>query len=228
MSTATSQVVISAGPAEPSVKRGVAALEVLAVFAGILLFIWRWQYSHPYSWMALLAVVLASHVAHRDTLRALGLGVHDLRPCAQVIIPLAVLFFLPALVYGVASGRIAPALPHSKTLHYFGDYLLWCVFQQSLTQSFFHHRLMGVVENRHVSSLLVGLMFGAAHIPNLVLMAVTTLGGFALAEVFARHRNIWPLSLAQAVGGALVAALFPAALIHNMRVGPGYFFYGQP
>ena len=84
---------------------------------------------------------------------------------------------------------------------------------------------MSVIRNRHESSLLVALMFGGAHIPNLILMAVTSLGGFVLAEVFARHRNIWPLALAQAVGGLLLAAISPETILHHMRVGPGYYFY---
>jgi len=50
--------------------------------------------------------------------------------------------------------------------------------------------------------------------------------GFIFAEIFARHRNIWPIALAQAVGGLLLAAVSPASLMHNMRVGPGYLFYG--
>jgi membrane protease YdiL (CAAX protease family) len=94
-----------------------------------------------------------------------------------------------------------------------------------LTQSYFHNRLLRLVKDRHVSSLLVALMFGGAHIPNPILMIATTFGGFILAEVFARSRNIYPLALAHTVGGFLIAALSPAALIHNMRVGPGYFFF---
>ena len=85
---------------------------------------------------------------------------------------------------------------------------------------------MLVIRNRHVSSALVGIMFSATHIPNLILMVATLVAGFVFAEVFARHRNIWPLALAQAVGGLLLAAVSPDALIHHMRVGPGYFFYG--
>jgi membrane protease YdiL (CAAX protease family) len=85
---------------------------------------------------------------------------------------------------------------------------------------------MRLASNHHVSCLFVALMFGAAHIPNPILMVATTLGGFILAEVFARHRNVYPLALAQTVGGFLIAALSPTSLIHNMRVGPGYFLFG--
>jgi hypothetical protein len=45
------------------------ALEVPLIFAGILAYIWSWQYSHPRTWVALWALILVSHVLHRDTLR---------------------------------------------------------------------------------------------------------------------------------------------------------------
>ena len=227
MSTTTSPVEISPASARQSGKQGLATLEVLAVFAGILLYIWRWQYSHPYFWIPFLAIVLLSHWVHHDSLRHLGLSLHGLRASAAIIVPLGALILVPAFAYGVVSGIVVPSWPDLRTLHYFGAYLVWCVFQQYLTQSFFHNRLLGIFKSRHISSLLVAVMFGAAHIPNPALMAVTALGGFVLAEVFARHRNIWSLALVQAVAGCLVAVLVPAALIHNMRVGPGYFLYNQ-
>ena len=175
----------------------------------------------------MLVFVLGTHLVHHDSLRDLGLTFHAMRQSAQIVLPAALVALLPAVVYGLAKGILLPEVAHWNALRYFGGYLVWCTFQQYLTQSFFHTRLMRIVENRHVSSALVGVMFGAAHIPNPILMAVTTLGGFVLAEVFARHRNIWPLALAQAVCGALLAALVPASMIHHMRVGPGYFFFGQ-
>ena len=102
---------------------------------------------------------------------------------------------------------------------------MWCAFQQYLAQSFFHNRLMEAVRSRHLSSLLVAIMFSATHLPNPILTVATFIAGFVFAEVFARHRNIWPIALAQAVGGLLLAAVSPASLIRNMRVGPSYFFF---
>jgi hypothetical protein len=225
MSTLTSQVQFSESPA--SAKEFFVVIEILAAFSGILLYIWRWQYSHSWLWVPMLALVLASHLAHRDSLRDLGLTLHSIRQSAQVVLPAALAVLLPALAYGLVKGSVRPELAGWPVLRYFGAYLVWCAFQQYLTQSYFHNRLMRIVRNRHASSALTALMFGAAHIPNPLLMAVTTLGGFALSEVFARHRNIWPLALAQAVCGAMLAVLAPAAVIHNMRVGPGYFFFGK-
>lgn len=226
MSTATSQSAFSFFPTPRSAAPLAAGLEVLFVYAGILLYIWRWQFSHPRAWIPLLAVILASHLAHRDTPHQLGLTWRALVASASVALPLALALYIPAVIYGFASRSLVPLAPDRRTLAAFASYGLWCLFQQYLAQSYFHNRLMRVVRNRHLSSLLVAVMFGAAHIPNPILLVATTLGGFVLAEIFARHRNIWPLALTQAVGGFLIAALSPTALIHNMRVGPGYFFYG--
>lgn len=226
MSTGTSQPEVVPLRAARPVTHWATVLEVLLVYAGILLYIWRWQFTYPREWMALLAVVLASHVAHRDTLRGLGLTFAGLRASARIILPIAAAVYVLAVILGFASGRLALIAPGWRTVVSFAGYLAWCAFQQYVAQSYFHYRLMSLTTNRHVSSLLVALLFGAAHIPNPILMVATTLGGLILSEVFARHRNIWPLALAQAVGGFLIAALSPASLIHNMRVGPGYYFFG--
>jgi len=226
VSTSASHLEVFRSSTTPSSLRVAAALEVPVVYAGILLYIWRWQFTHPRAWMPLLAVVLLSHLLHRDSLRSLGLGWAEFAKSARLILPLAAAILVPVTAYGILSGRLSAVAPQPNALRYFAGYAAWCCFQQYLAQSFFHTRLVEVVPNPHHRSLLVGVMFGAAHIPNPVLMVVTTLGGFVLAEVFARHRNIWPLALAQAVAGPLLAAMTPAAVIHNMRVGPGYFFYG--
>jgi hypothetical protein len=176
--------------------------------------------------MALWAFILVSHVLHRDTLRGLGLARTGLRASAQWVLPLAILLCLPLLLYGFACHRLVLLHPTWQSLLTLFGYGAWCLFQQYLTQSYFNNRLMLVIRNRHVSSTLVGIMFSATHLPNLILMIATFVAGFVFAEVFARYRNIWPLALAQAVGGLLIAAVSPAALIHHMRVGPGYFFFG--
>jgi len=211
----------------PHASRAIfTALEVALLYAGTLAFIWRWQYAWPHAWTLLWAVILVSHVLHHDTLRGLGLIWTELRASAQIVLPLSVILYLPMLLYGFAHHSLVPLRPHWHILGPMLGYGSWCLCQQYLTQSYFHNRLMLIVRSRHASSGLVGIMFSAAHLPNLPLMIATLIAGCIFAEVFARHRNIWPLALAQAVGGLLLAAVAPDALIHHMRVGPGYFFYG--
>jgi len=209
-----------------TLRRGLVTSEILLVYAGILLYIWRWQWAHPHLWMPLGAVILASHLAHRDSLRAMGLKPVGLRASAEFVLPLVLAVYLPVFLYALARHQLILLMPGKQALTAFTGYGTWCVVQQYLAQSYFHRRLMELFNNPHHSSLVLALMFGAAHIPNPALMVVTTLGGFFLAEAFARHRNIWPLALAQTVGGFLIAALTPASLIHNMRVGPAYSFFG--
>ena len=203
-----------------------SALEVILVYAGIVTYIWRWRSTYPHFWMALLGVVLVSHFLHRDTFRRLGLSFAGMRANAQVVLPIALAFYIPLLVFAFARHALTFVPVNWQAAASLLGYAIWCAFQQYLAQSYFHNRLMEVVRNRHLSSLLVGIIFGSAHIPNPILMVATTVAGVVFAEIFARHRNIWPIALAQAVGGLLVAAVSPASLIHNMRVGPGYLFYG--
>ena len=225
MSTVTSVNEIKTGSASHAWLPIYSAVEVLLVYAGILSYIWRWQMSYPHSWLALWGVVLVSHFLHRDTFRTLGLSAAGMRANAELVLPIALVFYVPLLIFGFVRHAltIVPVNRHAAVSLL--GYGMWCAFQQYLAQSYFHNRLMEAIRNRHLSSLLVGIMFGSAHIPNSILMAATSIAGFVFAEVFARRRNIWPLALAQAVGGLLVAAVSPASLIHNMRVGPGYLFY---
>ena len=227
MRTATSQTELPRPRRALSASaRWATAVEIVTVYAAILLYIWRWQHTFPHFWIILLMVLLASKVLHGDTPRALGLTSTDLMASARLILPLALAIYVLTALVGFATGLLAFIPPTRFTLVILLAYESWCAVQQYLLQSYFNHRLMSIVPNHHLSSLIAALMFGAAHLPNPILTVVTTLGGFLLAEVFARHRNIWPLVLVQATGGFLVAVLSPAWLIHNMRVGPGYFLYG--
>ena len=198
----------------------------MLVYAAVMAYIWRWQRSYPHSWIAIWGIILVSHFLHRDTFRSLGLSLAGMRANAQLVLPIALAFYIPLLLFGLARHTLTIVELNGHVLSSLLGYGAWCAFQQYLAQSYFHNRLMEAVRSRHLSSVLVGIIFGSAHIPNPILMVATTVAGFIFAEIFARHRNIWPLALAQAVGGLLLAAVSPASLMHNMRVGPGYLFYG--
>lgn len=221
----------SSGPeAQPSyslraLKPAVAASEILAIYAGILLYIWRWQYTHPYFVIPLFALVLFSHWVRRDEPAEMGLTSSEFRAAARLSIPLLAVVILAAIAYALWNHDSARRLGSLHVWISFAGYMIWCSFQQYLTQSYFHRRLMGVVRTPHLSSFIIALMFAGAHIPNPVLIIATFAGGFVFAEIFIRHPNIWPLAIVQAVAGFLIGALSPPSIIHNMRVGPGYFFF---
>lgn len=203
----------------------ITAGEILAVYAAVLLYIWRWQDSYPYVVIPLFAAVILTHWFYGDTPKEMGLTSHELRPCARASAVLFAIVIVLAVAYGLWNHDSARRLLLWHVwLSYLG-YLVWCSFQQYLTQSYFHRRLMRIIRTPHLSSFIIGLMFAGAHIPNPILMVATFVGGVVFAEVFIRHPNIWPLAFVQATAGFLIGGLSPEWIIHSMRVGPGYFFY---
>lgn len=203
--------------------RIITAAEVAAVYTGILLYIWRWHRPHPLVWIPILGFIVLSHALHRDTLRGMGLTKRQARESARIILPLAFSIYGAVAVWALLAHRLALPWPRHIAVGSAATYAVWCCFQQRLMQSYFYRRLETVLRSPHLSTAVVALMFAGAHIPNIVLMAATLVGGFILSEVFARHPNIWPLALVQFAGGLLIAAVFPASLTHHMRVGPGYY-----
>jgi Type II CAAX prenyl endopeptidase Rce1-like len=199
--------------------------EILVVYAGILLYIWRWQDAHPFLWVPLLAAVLFSHWLYHDTLEEMGLTGREFRACARASFPVLAVVVAVGILYGFWAHEMAVRLASPRAGLLFVGYLFWCSFQQYLTQSYFHRRLMRVVQSPHLRSFIIGLLFAGAHIPNPVLIVATFAGGFVFAEIFFRHPNVWPLAFVQAVAGFLMGTLSPTWIIHGMRVGPGYFFF---
>src|SRR5712664_3355949 len=137
MSTTTSVNGLLSSGVSVSLKHALTLLETLLVFAGILLYIWRWQFAHPHAWVFLWAVVLASHIAHRDTLRDLGLTGFQLRACAELALPLALAIYTALLFYGFARHSLVMMAPIKQSFALFVSYGFWCAIQQYLVQSYF-------------------------------------------------------------------------------------------
>lgn len=225
MSTAGRAIAKQPSVVSRAIRPWITASEILAVYAAILLYIWRWQETHPFLWLPLLAAVLFSQWLYGDTLEGMGLTGREFRSCVRASLPVLAVVIVGAVSYGLWTHGSAARLASPRVWLMFAGYVVWCSFQQFLTQSYFHRRLMKVMESPHLRSFAIGLLFAGAHIPNPVLMAATFAGGVVFAEIFTRHPNIWPLAFVQAVAGILIGALSPSWMTHSMRVGPGYFFF---
>jgi len=105
---------------------------------------------------------------------------------------------------------------------HFGSYLAFCLLQQVGLNSFLMNRLLAAFETPLPAALVAGVLFGALHWPNPVLVPLTFAGGVAMTWLFAKERNILALALGQAILGALVWWAFPLVWHHSMRVGPGF------
>jgi membrane protease YdiL (CAAX protease family) len=91
--------------------------------------------------------------------------------------------------------------------------------------SFLTNRLLSYFEKEWAAAATAGILFGALHWPNPVLVPLTLVAGVGMAWLFARERNILPLAVGQAILGALVWWAFPIAWHHSMRVGPGFWSF---
>jgi hypothetical protein len=200
-----------------------AAGEVLFIFSGVLLYIWRLQYTFPDFAIVLLAFIVLSFFFHRDGLAKLGLGhrgfTAGIKMAAGPTAAIAVVLIGAALLRGMT-----PAL-FGDRLFGVGRYFGWCLLQQLVLQSFFANRLLLTFRRPEAAAWVNAGIFAAVHIPNPVLMPVTFLGGYVLTRVFFSTRNLLPLALAQTIIGSLLAVAMPPGWHHGLRVGPGYYHW---
>jgi hypothetical protein len=212
----------------PRALRPLALLDVVAVPLLVEWFIWRLQFRAPKSWVIFPIWLTASFLLHRDTPETLGWRADNLWPATkQAAIVFAV--FVAALVamcFAFGGPRQLPL--HLASLKGLWNYFAFCLLQQVVSESFVANRLLSLISRRWLAALVVGAIFAIAHWPNPVLVPLTFVGGTVLAWLFARHRNIIPLAIGQALVGMLVWWSFPVAWHHGLRVGPGYRHYPFP
>ncbi|MFQ5817552.1 MAG: type II CAAX prenyl endopeptidase Rce1 family protein [Terriglobia bacterium] len=207
----------------PGQQQWLAAAEVAVVFAGVLLYIWRWQFVFPFFALYLVGFIVVSFFVHRDTPKTLGLGAQGLAGTLGEALLVTAALAVALVAIGVATERLTLLRVSTENLWLFVRYFGWCLFQQVGMQSFFTNRLLAVFARPRRAALASGVMFAAFHLPNPVLVPVTFIGGFLLAWLFARRRNVLALALGQALIGTLAAVVFPPSWHHGMRVGPGYY-----
>jgi len=206
----------------PRALRWLSIADIVGIPLLILLFIWRWQFTHFEMWSVFPVWIVASFLLHRDTPRTLGWRADNLKPAAIE----AVIFFGAAItaLLAIAFARGMPRhLAWQAVAEHLWTYFAFCLLQQVALNSLVNNRAISLFSRAWLSSLVAGLVFASAHWPNPVLVPITLVGGIAMAWLFRRNRNVLTLALGQAVVGSLLAWAFPAVWIHNLRVGPGYY-----
>jgi membrane protease YdiL (CAAX protease family) len=139
------------------------------------------------------------------------------------ILPAAVALTALSLFVAAKLGSLHPL--YKADFAHISGYVLWTIYQQFLLQDYFMDRLLRLLSNESAALTLAGVLFAAAHLPNLVLTAATLIWGIASCALFRRYRNVWALGLAQGLLGLCLAVCVPDALHHHLRVGLGYLRY---
>jgi hypothetical protein len=200
-------------------------LEALAFPAFVSLYIWRWQAASPQTWLILPAWLLLSFALHRDSPKTIGWRADNLKSATWRASPIFLFFFAILGLVGIALGALHRTPAHFIAPKRFVGYFAFCLLQQIGLQSLTMNRLLKGLQSPHLAAFVGGVLFGALHWPNPVLVPLTFAGGTTMCWLFARDRNILPLVLGQAILGGLVWWAFPLAWHHSMRVGPGYYTY---
>jgi hypothetical protein len=172
----------------------------------------------PIALAVTLAVVLLRHPSRDDT----GFGTRGLLTSLWIL-PAAIVLTLLSVFVAAKMGTLHP-LYQASFGHVVG-YVLWTIYQQFLLQDYFMDRLLRLGVSASAAVVLAGIMFAAAHVPNLVLVAATLVWGIVSCALFRRYHNIWMLGLAQGLLGLCFAVSVPDALHHHLRVGLGYLKY---
>ena len=169
--------------------------------------------------------LVISFALHRDTPKTLGWRADNLKGATWRAAPVFLFFMLTIGIAGLFLGALHRLPAHFLQSKRFVGYLAFCLLQQIGLQSMTMNRLLQGFSSRESAAFAGGLLFGALHWPNPVLVPLTFIGGVVMCWLFACERNILPLALGQALLGGLVWWAFPLAWHHSMRVGPGYYTY---
>jgi hypothetical protein len=184
-----------------------------------------WTPERPQRVLSPIALVLTLLlvVSRRPSRDELGLGWRGF--IASIwILPAALALTALSILIAAKLGTLHPLYKADFT--HVAGYVLWTIYQQFLLQDFVMDRLLRLLQSPNAAVTVAGIMFSAAHLPNLSLTAATLVWGVVSCALFQRYRNLWALGLAQGLLGLCFAVCVPDALHHHLRVGLGYLRYG--
>lgn len=205
--------------------RRVALLEVSAMTALLLSYIWGWK--GTFSGASQLIIVLyfgigiTSHLLRHETARQIGLRIDNvpraLRNAAVVIVPAAVVVLAIGLILG--SWHF---YPWQQTVRGAPWALVWATAQQYGLLCFFYRRFLEIFGGPAAATAAACVTFALFHLPNPFLTAVTLAAGAVACTLYRREPNLFVIGLAHATISFVMLCSLPFSVTHGLRVGPGY------
>jgi len=185
----------------------------------ILAYTWLLEPRLPRAFVALPgAIVLALGAWH-----ALRTGEWGLAPKALLSgLRATALVTIPALAGLLAAGAARGTLHDRRaSLGGFAALVLWGGAQQWALQTVVLRESQGAT-SRRAGVLVAALLFGAVHLPNPLLTAVTFVGALAWCAIYDRHPNVLPLALSHALATLAILYAFDDTLTGRLRIGAAY------
>ena len=187
----------------------------------ILAYIWNWRYTHGAAWVAILGLMLLSHLVRRESAYSLGFRTRNMGECWRDIGPVLAFLSLLMLASGMLLHTMRP-IGVWTALASLAAYVPWGVFQQYVLNGYSLNRFQAVL-GRRAASLMAAALFCGVHTPNWFLMLAAFPAGYCSTLLYRRYRNLYFLGLAHAVVGFLLYLVVPDSVSHHLRIGPGWF-----
>ena len=136
------------------------------------------------------------------------------RRCISFVVPA----IIGAFLYGGVRGRLP--LPESFWLILL-IYPMYGIAQQVAVQVFMNRNLRGLLPSLVARAGIIGVLFGAAHVPNWILASLTCCAGVVFTCIYERYPNVLAIGVAHGLLGTavyyLVLGVDPMA---EWRAGP--------
>jgi hypothetical protein len=183
--------------------------------------LWSPRISIRNQWAVAAAVTIVVFLLlDHPSIRRMGLGLPSTFGAGIVLAAsFGAAFVLIFLVQSIG-GEIAYA-PIWSNLSRSSGYIIWALLQEFLLQSFFFTRCEDIFGSAN-AVWVAGALFATAHLPNLILMTFTLIGGLFFCEMFRRYRSIYPIGIVHVILGLTLATAMPDSLLHHMRAGIGF------
>jgi membrane protease YdiL (CAAX protease family) len=191
----------------------------LAILA--VLFSWTWflEQRAPADAVAIVGfLVIALTVWHDARRRTWGLDWPAVWPALWRVL----IVTLPAVALILAAGATL------GTLHDRRDFLgslvplaVWGLAQQWVLQTVILPEAQRATSER-AGVWIAALIFGAVHLPNPFLAAVTFVGGLLWCGIYTRYANILPLAFSHGLGTLAILHAFSPDITGRLRIGLSY------
>jgi hypothetical protein len=207
---------------KPSKRRDL--LEIFIPYVLILGVIWTPRPMQRWLWILAAAVVIVITVISWPGHEVLGLRRKNF---------LRSLWIVGAAMAAATIGVVVAGHLHTLYLHggplwlieNYWLYAVWSCAQQFLLQCFFLVRFLRILPRKWMAALAAAGLFSLAHMPSYILVPATICWGVCSCFLFIRYRNLYPLAIAHAILGIMIAITIPGAVDHDMRVGLGYLHF---
>jgi membrane protease YdiL (CAAX protease family) len=191
----------------------------IAIVGSILAYVWLIEGKLPRD-AALVpgTLVVILTVWHNRLHGEWGLSRRVLGPSLRYGLAITVPLTLVILTAGAAIGTIHDRRDFLGSL---GPLVIWGGVQQWVLQTVVLREAQRTTSRRR-GIVIAALLFGAVHLPNPFLTAVTISGGLVWCWLYDRYPNIIPLALSHGLGTLAILYAFDAAITGRLRIGASY------